>query len=190
MEQVLSLTVIRARKEALSRQIADAQSQIADLEVAERIVRRFGEAVGDPRPNGHEMDDMLDKAGVAPTVRHAVARSTASSGGSGLTAKALFLSVMRQSPESWMTANEIQERATAIKGQEVPMGTVSPTLSLMKNEGLIVRRGLKVALVDRAKEFQNAVDRDLEAFLNENGPPKGGPDAGGAATPSSDTFDL
>ena len=184
MEQVLSLSVIRERKEALMRTIADAQSQIADLEVAERIVRRFGEAVGERRPSGGEMDDMLDKAGVAPSVGAIVAKSSASSTGAGLTAKALFTSVLRQSPEPWMTANEIQERAAAIKGQDVPMGTVSPTLSLMKNEGLIVRDGLKVALADRTQEIGNALFKELAGLPNENGAPEGAPEARLDANPA------
>ena len=31
-----------------------------------------------------------------------------------------------------------------IKGREVPMSSVSPTLTKMKDNGIIVRRGLKV----------------------------------------------
>lgn len=164
MEHVLSLTAIREQKAMLSRAILDAQTQLADLEVAERIVRRFGQATTDERPDGQAMDDLLRRANVdAPKSEIATALVERA-----ITSKAVFLSVLRQSADPWMTANEIQERASAIKGHAVPMATVSPTLSNMKNAGLIVREGLKVALAER---------------LNENGEAEASPDAEGVDAP-------
>lgn len=166
MEHVLSLTAIRDQKAMLNRAILDAQTQLADLEVAERIVRRFGQATEDERPDGGAMDDLLRRAkveGATLTVKSALVERA-------LTSRAVFLSVLRQSVDPWMTANEIQQLASAIKGYDVPMATVSPTLSNMKNAGLIVRDGLKVALAER---------------LNENGEAEASPDTGGVTAPSS-----
>jgi hypothetical protein len=148
MEHVLSLTAIRDQKSALNRVILDAQAQIADLEVAERIVRRFGQATGDARPSDQEIEDLL--GGLANPVNTPLPRLRINSG--TLTSRALIMAVLRQSLSIWMTANEIQERASAIKGQEVPMATISPTLSNMKKEGLIERDGFKVALTERLTE--------------------------------------
>ena len=166
MEHVLSLTAIRDQKAMLNRAILDAQTQLADLEVAERIVRRFGQATEDERPDGGAMDDLLRRAkveGATLTVTSALVERA-------LTSRAVFLSVLRQSANPWMTANEIQERASAIKGHDVPMATVSPTLSNMKNAGLIVRDGLKVALAERLNE-NGALDG------NATSAPETGPDA-------------
>lgn len=148
MEQVLSLSSIRARKGELNRTILDAQAQLADLDVAERIVLRFGETTADVRPDADAMEDLLQRA----NLDQAKSRLVEVMVDRALTSRALFQSVLRQSEEPWMTANQIQERASAIKGQDVPMATVSPTLSNMKNDGLIVRDGLKVALTERVKE--------------------------------------
>ena len=149
MEQVLTLSAIRSQKATLNRTIVDAQTQLADLEVAERIVRRFGQATAEDRPGKDAMEDLLQRANVerapSPTLTEVLVDRS-------LTSRAIFLSVLRQSDNPWMTANEIQERASAIKGQDVPMATVSPTLSNLKTTGLIVRDGLKVALAERFNE--------------------------------------
>lgn len=173
MEHVLSLTAIRAQKAALNRTILDAQTQLADLDIAERIVRRFGRETLDQRPGDVEMDDLLRRAKVEEAAPSAIAALVERA----LTSKAVFLSVLRQSANPWMTANEIQERASAIKGQDVPMATVSPTLSNLKNAGLIVRDGLKVALAERLNE--NGERPNENGALNGNtiSAPETGPDA-------------
>ena len=147
MEHVLSLTAIREQKATLSRVILDAQAQMADLEIAERIVLRFGQAANDQRPSDDEIADLLGNVAVEqkPTMPRLNINGV-------LTTRALIVSVLRQSPDVWMTANEISERASSIKGRDVPLATVSPALSLMKNDGLIVRDGLKVALAERLNE--------------------------------------
>ncbi len=163
MEHVLSLTAIREQKAALKRVIADAQAQLADLEVAERIVRRFGEAIDGSRPDQTEMDDLIGGHDVMPSALKSVQGS-----GRNLTTKALMIAVLRQSPSLWVKSDELRERVIAIKGQDVPMGTIGPTLSNLKNEGVIVRDGFKVALTER---------------LNENGEAEASPDTGGIAVP-------
>lgn len=159
MEQVLSITAIREQKAALIRVINDAQRQMSDLDVAERIVRRFGHdpSVGDERKTARDLvERALDEGSTEQAVMGDVVEAVIVR---ALPTRALFMSILRQSENPWMTANEIQERASAIKGQEVPMATVSPTLSNMKNVGVIRREGLKVALTER---------------LNENEAPNGG----------------
>lgn len=66
----------------------------------------------------------------------------------------LFIHVLKNSPSPWMSANEIQEKASELKGTEVPMSTVSPTLSSMKSLNMIVRNGFFVALPDRVDQSQ------------------------------------
>lgn len=148
MEQILSLTAIRDQKAALNRVIADAQAQIADLDVAERIVQRFGQSAHDPRPKAFEMDDLLQGANIEPKTSEVVKVLVERK----LTTKALLQSVMRQADNPWMTAVEIRDRASFIRGGTVSMAVISPALTNMKNDGLIARDGLKVALVERLKE--------------------------------------
>ena len=165
MEHILSSSAIRARRETLNKQIADAQAQLADLDIAERILQRFGEEVGDPRPGADDMSDLLKDLGVGASTGSMSEREAVPA----MTTKELIKAVLRQSSNLWMTANEIQERASAIKGQEVPMATVSPTLSNLKNAGVIVRDDMKVALASR---------------LNENGEAEASPDADEVAASS------
>lgn len=164
MEHVLSSAAIRERRAALQRTINEATAQLADLDVAERILQRFGQAIGEPRPKPEEMRDLL--LGVVENNQPAQTRGAFVK--RSLKSRELFESILRQSSNVWLTANEIQERASAIKGSEVPMTTVSPTLSYMKNDGVIVRDGLRVALADR---------------LNENGEAEASPDARGVSAP-------
>jgi hypothetical protein len=71
----------------------------------------------------------------------------------------------------WRTANELQEEMSEIAGREVPMSTVSPSLTEMKKAGRIVRDGMRVAL--RSRVLTEEPD-----LLNENDPPsEGGSDA-------------
>ena len=63
--------------------------------------------------------------------------------------KRLFVQILESSPTPWLTSNEIRERASNIKGADVPMSSVSPTLTDLKKDRIIVRDGLKVALASR-----------------------------------------
>lgn len=165
MDQILSLSAIRDRKASLLNTINDAKSQLNDLEVAEQIVLRFGSKTGAdlaeviPLVNGLASPRPLRIGDITidnpPTLAGTVADwARAATNAPTFTSRTLFISILRQSEEVWVTANEIQERASAIKGQQIPMATVSPTLSNMKNDGLIVRDGLKVALADRVKKAE------------------------------------
>lgn len=64
--------------------------------------------------------------------------------------KAHIYQTLMESHSPWMTANEIQVQASLTKGEEIPMTSVSPTLTEMKDAGVIVRDGLKVALKIRS----------------------------------------
>lgn len=98
--------------------------------------------------------------------------------GAPKTTKQLIEHVASMGP-LWRTANELQEEMSEIAGREVPMSTVSPSLTEMKKVGRIVRDGMRVALRSRVL----AEEPDL---LNENDPPsKGGSDAD-EVTASSD----
>ena len=125
------LSRIIARIAEIGRLQADLTVELDELRIAKRVIARFNST----RPQ----DELRN-------------RRTG-------TTKALFADVLRTNDEPWMTANEIRKKASVLKGQEIPMATVSPTLTSLKNDGLLVRDGLKVALVERTKRVK-APDAD------------------------------
>jgi hypothetical protein len=58
--------------------------------------------------------------------------------------------MFKECSDDWWTAVEVQTHLTDIKGKEVPMASVSPTLTNMKNKGIIVRDGHQIGLASRA----------------------------------------
>lgn len=61
-------------------------------------------------------------------------------------------------------------------GQSVPMTSVSPLLTALKNNGTIVRKDLSVALALR-------VEKEEPSFLEENGEAVASPDADQGSRP-------
>jgi hypothetical protein len=58
--------------------------------------------------------------------------------------------------DPWQSSNELQIYVGHLKGKPVPMSSISPTLSIMKNKGIVIRDGLKVALAARVPEFSES----------------------------------
>ncbi|TGX54749.1 hypothetical protein E5A73_04645 [Sphingomonas gei] len=154
MEQVLSLSAIRKRKASVSheidgvrRRLGELQSLLADLDSAEELVSKFGQSVGDDSghhgapvmPNVIEVRDDIPFPPPKRSVRD------------------LVLEALKDAPAVWTDATEIQKIASASRGSEVPMGSISPTLSLLKSEGLVSRNGMKVALRERLGDFERTL---------------------------------
>lgn len=142
MDKILSLSSIRKRKAALEEEMAELEfrvseisDQLEELAEAEAFVKRFG----DEGEGSISADNVPDERLPFPPVVRAK------------TTKDALLLALKVATDPWLTANELQVRAIALKGSEIPMATVSPTLSNLKNAGLIVREGLKVALATRAQ---------------------------------------
>ncbi|WP_027517665.1 hypothetical protein [Bradyrhizobium sp. WSM1417] len=68
------------------------------------------------------------------------------------TLEQLTMLLMRNCGDVWWTAAEIQTFLTKIKGREVPMASISPMLTNLKNNSVITRNGHEIALTERAKE--------------------------------------
>lgn len=60
--------------------------------------------------------------------------------------------------DPWATANQIQAALSQLVERPVPLTSVSPMLTSMKNKGLILREGLKVALASRLFEIKAAAE--------------------------------
>lgn len=143
MDKILSLSSIRKRKVALADERSELEFRLSkihdeeyELDEAENFVKRFGQ-----QEDGTDVpaENQQERLPLPPVIRAKTTRD----------ALLLALKVM-QVP--WQTANDVRVRAIQLKGANIPMATVSPTLSNLKNAGLIVRNGQKVALVSRLNE--------------------------------------
>jgi hypothetical protein len=61
----------------------------------------------------------------------------------------IIVMLMDTCAEDWWTANEVHSHVSKIKGRDIPMGTVSPTLWSMRNKSIIHRDGLRVIVKSR-----------------------------------------
>ena len=142
MNKILSLSSLRKRKAALQAEldslefrISEISDDIDELDAAEAFVARFGDEDGDGAEPATDLDAKLP---FPPVIR-------------AKTTKDALLLALKMSIEPWLTANELRVRAIGLKGAEIPMVTVSPTLSNLKGSGLILRDGHKVALATRIR---------------------------------------
>jgi hypothetical protein len=129
---------IRERIAEIESLLASLPKELEELRVTERVLKRF---------------DVSGEGGVRLEAKRPI---TGSADGDAkphppMKTREIFIQVLKESETAWMTANEIKDRASSIKGADIPMGTVSPTLSEMKNAGFVIRDGLKVALAERIK---------------------------------------
>ena len=113
----------------IHRTYAELESERAELLVAKKVIER----IGDDGPA------ILESRKVAPVMVNRTNRNC-------------IVAALTEASR-WLTANEIQDRASAFKGITIPMASISPGLTDLKNDGVIVRAGLLVALASRAAEL-------------------------------------
>jgi hypothetical protein len=142
MEPSLSLSAIQQRRiEAkhelarLQRETQAIQSVLAELDMAERLVRRFGGDEGNGGPQISSTEQSIPAPAEYQTRR--------------LRLPDLVVEAMRSIDSIWTDAVTIQTEASRIRGDEVPMGSISPTLTVLKDQGVVERDGMKVALKER-----------------------------------------
>lgn len=155
MANSLTLDVIRQERqravtaiEQAERAIAEARSLLDDLDAAERLLNRVTTTTPTreaPIITGIAQLSLpvRDLSGINPHVGRNPFRPG--------TNKAFMWEVLDTSPTPWLNANQIQERASVLKGVEIPMSSISPHLSEMKDEYL-ERDNMLVALKSRLKE--------------------------------------
>ncbi|NJR78252.1 hypothetical protein [Sphingomonas corticis] len=176
METVLTVRVVedriraaQAAVEAAKRAIIDAQQridtlqgEIGDLLAAGRVLSRMG---GVSAPSDFDLLNTSEVSEFDPSEQTGNPYRAS-------TNKAFMWEVLSQSESVWLSANEIQEAASHRRGSEIPMSSVSPGLSEMKQDGTIERNGMKVALKSR---------------LNENGEAEASPDVEEVGASSNDS---
>jgi len=97
-----------------------------------------------PAPSGYEPNYNEGESGVIDEVRGLMTGNE--------TLEQLTLLLFENCSDVWWTATEIQSHLSDLKGKEVPMGSISPMLTAMKNAGTIIRKGHDVALATKAME--------------------------------------
>lgn len=163
MQNALTRAMIRERRLEAHRKINEAREELAACDAADRLLDTFGV----PK----DQDGLFNEAERLQIVEKAKSHYGSRNPFKVGSIKAAIWQALYEAESPWVDANWIQDRAGQIKREPISMATVSPTLSNMKNEGIIVRDGLKVALASR---------------LNENGEAEAPPEADEGATSSND----
>jgi hypothetical protein len=140
-------TEIKVERTEISCRDSELQAEDADLMVAERALLRLA-GLPPTETSAHSSDafgSWLTPAGWNPPPDPAPAHGTL---------EELITYLLRGAVDPWALATQIQAGLTHYKQQPVPMSSISPTLTTMKNKGAIVRDGLKVALTSRVPQAQ------------------------------------
>jgi hypothetical protein len=87
------------------------------------------------------------------------------------TRKDLIIEALNSPRPLWQSAKDIRGHIQREFQVNIPMVSISPTLTELKLSGTILRNEMKVALALR-------VEKEEKSFQNENGPPEGDPEAG------------
>jgi hypothetical protein len=138
---------IRARIaeiEATLASMGELRNELDELRVAERVVLRFTSDDEDTEPTK-------------------IGQERIKSIGS-MTSKDAILYILMNAPEIWLTTQEVQDRVSTLLGRSVPIGTIAPSLSELKNLEQIVRDGAKVAHSEILKN--NEASANAEAPIN------------------------
>ncbi len=174
MENALTSDSIRRKQAEIVGKIQHFETEIvrhkailADLEATDRVIKMFGSETADlfTEHKPAREDNPVEQVGLATAIE-GPSFNLANPFRHG-TNKAFIWEVLNECETPWMNANQIQELASELKGEPIPMASISPMLSEMKGE-FLERDNLLVALKSR---------------LNENGEAVASPDAGGVAAP-------
>jgi len=143
MQKALTRAMIRERRLEAHRKISEGRDELSACDEADKLLDSFGvprEAEGLFSPS--------DTAKIVDNVKRRLASGNPFRPGS---IKACIWQALYEGPDLWVDAHWVQERVSQIKGQDVPLASISPNLSQMKGE-YIERDGLKVALKRRLNE--------------------------------------
>ena len=162
-----SLSDVVERRRSLQSQIEKLRAEDLDLALAEKVLVGLLKTPAAASPfapqprmrvrtvNSQEIN-ALD--GVTVSLASGVSKS--------LTTEEMIVGALGGSANPWWTSGRLKEYLSQISGRDIPMGTVGPTLSMMKGRGSIVRDGFKVALAERVPDHV-IVEGDLEAVESE-----------------------
>jgi hypothetical protein len=133
---------IEARLAEIKAAMSALTDEVSELETALRVIRRLGHGSAPSAVTCPKLTDLAFQLTHAQEQRERERLNTI---------RDYVYAVLQDGDIVWATANQIQVLASKRRGSEIPMTSISPTLSLMKAQGILVRKGLHVALATRAK---------------------------------------
>lgn len=129
------LDLVRARRAEIDRQRAALDTEDQELAVAERVAERLEPFVRAGAPN----------AETGSTVTNAVLAA-----GAPKTQPELVISTLKASAGPWFeSSNALHDEIQRIHGVDIKSGSLLPVLTNLKNEGIILREGPRIALAER-----------------------------------------
>lgn len=195
-----TLLDVQARREQLELEIEARRLELSELAVAERVLRRLVEtasaipgATHASVPNAMGLPPrppVPPRPPPSPTPPSPPKVDAYSVDPSKESIESLILILVGASQRVWWTANELQAELSILRGTDVPMSTISPTLTNMKNSGKIYREGLRVADASRVLKIPSAPSLldDGMPVEDENGEAEASPETGEPeASPNDNT---
>ena len=135
---------VRARREEVMREMEALRAELTELDVAERVLTRL--AMTQP---GSSADLMLFGVAASTVVLPPI-EQTPHQRAKGTLEEMIRTFLLEGHKTGWATSSEVKEFLTWRTGRDVPMSSVSPTLSNMKAKGVVIRDRGKVAAPERA----------------------------------------
>ncbi|WP_394764278.1 hypothetical protein [Phenylobacterium sp.] len=131
---------IALREAELRRILDDATAELEELSVVKRYMARRAQqarpSVETPTPAPVQQS--------LPQVGFTASRPT--------TLTPAIVMALKNGTNVWLTARDLQTVVGSLIGRAVPMSSISPKLTDLKNRGVIVRDDMKVALKERVPE--------------------------------------
>ena len=142
------LARILARLEVIKNERAKLDNEERDLQAAVRVLKRFGISV---IPSAAFASGSSQVTGTSSTEIKPQTKAE------------MIVGILTSAEPPWMTGQAIREKFSAAKGEEVAMTALSPMLSKLKEDGVLVRRGLEVALASRVQNIEAPTSEPEEA---------------------------
>ena len=142
---------LKARRARLARFVGTVNDLIVragredrELEQVETVLRRLaGDQLG-PKPEPQTSPEVVPGSVGLQRIKESMSGTE--------TVEQLTTRLLSESAPPWWTSSQLQTALSTLKGKQVPMNTLSPTLWKMAKAGVIVRDSLTVALASRIEK--------------------------------------
>ncbi len=176
LSDVLAAIAVKTREKEEALALLDARNkELARLTALANALQQFAEGFV---PQGSSIRQ--ETPPLTPTTMPAIKTPYGNK-----TTKDLIRAYLASTPSLWKTSEDVQRGVSEIKGFEVPMGTIGPTLSNMKNNGEIFRDGNKVALAERVRNERPDFFKTNEASAQAEAPSNPTQDESDTSMPQS-----
>jgi hypothetical protein len=144
---------VRARRTEIEKTINALKAEDNELAIAEKVLLRLATTAraesASVQPGSAKLQEPAaseEESTLVKTVRAELKGNE--------TLKELIVLLLDTCTEDWWTANEIKDHLSDATGRDIPISSISPTLTVMKDAGILVRTGHNVALASRIPQGQ------------------------------------